>query len=48
MSAEQEIEQLFNDYGTTFNADDIEGCLRYFAIPCTLISFGFFRESSWV
>ena len=40
MSTEQEITQLFDDYRTTFNADDIEGCLRFFAIPCTLISFG--------
>jgi ketosteroid isomerase-like protein len=35
-----EIEKLFEDYSATFNADDIEGCLKYFAIPCTLISFG--------
>lgn len=40
MSTQTEIAQLFDDYRTTFNADDIEGCLKFFAIPCTLISFG--------
>jgi hypothetical protein len=39
-NTEAEIIQLFDDYRTTFNADDIEGCLKFFAIPCTLTSFG--------
>jgi ketosteroid isomerase-like protein len=39
-AAEDEIRRLFEDYRATFNSDDIEGCLRYFAIPCILISFG--------
>ncbi|HEY3696713.1 hypothetical protein [Phenylobacterium sp.] len=39
-NTEAEVAQLFADYRKTFNEDDIEGCLRYFAIPCTLTSFG--------
>ncbi len=37
---EAEITELFDNYRKSFSAGDIEGCLRYFAIPCTLISFG--------
>jgi hypothetical protein len=40
MAATEEITQLFHDYRATFNAGDIAVCLRFFAIPCTLISFG--------
>jgi hypothetical protein len=35
-----EITRHFRDYMATFDRDDVEGCLKFFAIPCTLISFG--------
>lgn len=38
--AEREIAKLFHDYAETFNRDDVAGCQKFFAIPCTLISFG--------
>jgi ketosteroid isomerase-like protein len=38
VSVEAEVERHFHDYVAAFNRDDLEGCLRYFATPCILVS----------